>query len=112
MFVLGVPLLIFSVLPSIRLSVVCAPFVPVFVWFLIPVGIRCLLPVVLNCVFVAFVVLVFPSFVVVHNFFCLGFRHFVCVCVMEFFDGWQILIVDHRGHGSWLDLGGIQVGGR
>ena len=51
-----VPLLIFSVLPSVPLSVVCAPFVPVFVWFLIPFGIRCLLPVVLDCVFVAFVV--------------------------------------------------------
>ena len=47
-------------------------------------GIRCLLPVVLDCVFVAFVVVPVPLSV--------GFRRF-CVCAMEFFDGWQILIV-------------------
>ena len=40
----------FSVLPSVRLSVVCASFVPVFVWFLIPFGVRCLMPVVFDCV--------------------------------------------------------------
>ena len=78
-----VPLLVFSVLPSFRLSVVCAPFIPVVMWFLIPFGIHCLLPVVLDCVFVAFVVV--PVACV--SFLCccswlrlsVGFCIFVCV---------------------------------